>query len=64
MGRIVGAGHQSELFPESGVRARALSRDNLAGALDHFNDGQHNLPVCLAELLNDGGRFTFGVCHK
>jgi hypothetical protein len=38
--------------------------DHLAGILDQVDDGKQDLPVALAELLDDGGRLAGSASHN
>jgi hypothetical protein len=38
--------------------------DHLAGGLNEVDDGKQNLPVALAELLDDGGTLARSASHN
>src|ERR1019366_3172503 len=62
-GQLFGAQHQDRFqrlhldFVQHGLH-------HLAGAFDQIHDGKQDLPVALAELLDDDSRFLFGPGHN
>jgi hypothetical protein len=59
---LLGAQHQNR-FQSLASELVDDCRHHLAGTLDHLDDGKQDLPIRLAELLNDGGGFAFGPRH-